>query len=274
MRCKACGESLTVPERKAKKSKPPAAAGKAPRRAAPPPVVGRRTKKKKKRKVENIESDESLTRGLSPAMIAMLIVPVVLLVAGLSYGIYRGGAGGSGAAQEPVAAAPAQMSRYESEHGNFSIDHPEDWSVSGGGGTGGVPPWARFESDDAYFQVRASPSGAAVGDISGAGGGMFSDELPEDLEPVAQVHNFQKMKIEVDYSDYDETPGIKIEPPYGEGRLSTFTGGEGLLGSSVKGYRATFIGTNFQFNIIAKCPEDQWDQYEATFKKMIDSLGR
>ena len=269
MPCKACGENLTVPatsQSSSGKGSPKSGSGK-----GPPPVLAGKRKKKSKRRPEQLDDPATSGVEIPPKMIAMFAVPVVLVLCAIGYGVYKSRAP-SGPAKP---AGPAAMTTYVSEHGNFRVDHPEDWSADGGGGTGGRPPWVKFEPGDALFQIRASPTGASIGDIAGAGAGTFGvAELPEDLEPVAQVHEFRKIYVEADYNDYEETPAEIINLPYGEGRISEFTGDEGLLGADVRGYRVTLLGTQFQYNVIAKCPEDQWDDYSATFKKMIDSIDK
>ena len=202
----------------------------------------------------------------------MIAVPTVLVLGGIGYGVSQmyssdGDGGGAGA----QAAAPVKMVEYRSEHGGFSADYPEGWSEEGGGGTGGVPPYAKFKTGEALFEIRANRRGSAVS----AGVPMDTgEEIPEELEPVAQMHDFQKQKFKADYNDYEETPAKKIEIPFGNARISTFTGDEGLLGSKIKAYRVTLLGHNHQFNVTAKCPEKQWDEYEPMFMKMINSIGR
>ena len=83
--CKACGEPLIVPG-----SEPPKAARQPTKRSAGlPPVVAGRSQKPKKRKRADVGETTSSDAKLSPGMIAMLVVPVVLVIGGIAYGVYR-----------------------------------------------------------------------------------------------------------------------------------------------------------------------------------------
>lgn len=232
--------------------------------AAPPLVTG----KKKRRKAAAEETAPVAGGQKKIALIAGLSLFGLLGLGGLGYVISR--AVGASVAANTVE-MPQNFVRFKSEHGGFSVEHPEGWTVESGGGTGGVPPWVRFGDSKATVAVKASLSGTAISDIAGA----FNqgEEIPDDMTPTAQAHDFQKMKVELDYNDYEETPATTLQVPFGEVRQSEFTAKEGLL-STVKGLRATFITTQFQFNVICKCREQQFESYRPIFEKAINSIDR
>jgi hypothetical protein len=164
----------------------------------------------------------------------------------------------------------------------WSFERPDDWKVQQlSGGTGGKPPVVLIEGDGAVFRIKGSMGGSAIGSIAQATGGIAvpgADDAPvgggADLSPETAVHQFQLEYFKADYDQFEEEPMQKLKMPYGEGRLSVFTGKESFLKPKIKGYRVTFSDNNWQYNLRAYAPESQWERFQPTFKKMIDSISR
>ena len=162
----------------------------------------------------------------------------------------------------------------------WSLEHPDDWEVEQlSGGTGGKPPILLMNGDGGVFRIKGSMGGSAIGSIAQATGGAVpgadgADAGGIDLTPETAVHEFQQQYFKADYSEFEEEPMQKLKLPYGEGRLSVFTAKEGFLSPRIKGYRVTFSDNNWQYNLRAYCKEAEWEKFQPTFKKMIDSISR
>jgi hypothetical protein len=166
----------------------------------------------------------------------------------------------------------------------WSLEHPDDWTIESlSGGTGGKPPILLMSGDGAIFRIKGSMGGSAIGSIAQAGGAGGIDvpgadgggaPVGEDLTPETAVHKFQQEYFKADYSEFEEEPMTKLTMPYGEGRMSVFVAKEGFLSPRIKGYRVTFMDNNWQYNLRAYCKEGEWEKFQPTFKRMIDSISR
>jgi hypothetical protein len=167
----------------------------------------------------------------------------------------------------------------------FSFEYPDDWKIEQStGGTGGKPPVVLMNGDGAIFRIKGSMGGSMIGSIAQAGGAGgiavpgADDNAPvgggADLTPETAVHEFQQKFFKADYKEFEEEPMQKLKLPFGEGRLSVFTAKESFLSPKIKGYRVTFSDNNWQYNLRAYVPEGQWDKFQPTFKRMIDSISR
>lgn len=169
---------------------------------------------------------------------------------------------------------PQEFEKYTDNDISFMFQHPKGWTPIARGGSGNIPPSIRFEQGNIKVSFRASNSGAAIQDMSQAMSGQ-AGELPDELKPVARVHDFQKAKLSDEMPGYTELgPVEKIETGLGEGRLSTFVA-SGSFGGKLFGYRATLLSTNFQWNVVCQTSsQHEFSAYKAIFKKMIESVGR
>ncbi len=281
--CKGCGKKLRIPGGAAASDKTTAAVAsgdsfefsndlpdRSPAGAAPPPLVAVK-RKRRKPAAETSRDVGGPSTGRKTMLIAGLALFGLLGIGGIAFVVVSSGGGGTRTA-EPE--APQQYTAFASAEGHFQCEVPDGWETKEGGGTGGQPPWARFKDGTATISIKASQSGSAISDIAGAGqapGGL--EEMDDDLTPIARVHEFQQQIIKHNYSDYEEQPARNIEIPWGEVRISEFTGGEGLLGSTVQGYRVTLTGVQWQFNLICSCPQRDWDHYQPIFDHVIHSVS-
>lgn len=245
------------------------------------PDAGPRKKKSKKSgeaaekpKKKKKQSDEEAG---NPILIGVFVVLGLCSLSALGYfGFQKFGGGGDSKPLEK------KFITFKHEVSGWSLEHPDDWKLQSSGGSGGAPPLVLMEGDGAIFRMKGSTGGSMIGTMMNPGGGAAPDPggappaigSPDDLSPETGIHNFQKELFSADYDQFEEEAMKKITPPFGEGRLSVFTGKEGLFSPKIKGYRATFLDTNYQYNIRAYAPETQWDKFEPTFKRMIMSLSR
>jgi hypothetical protein len=214
----------------------------------------------------------------NPILIGVFVVMGLCSLSALGYfGFQKFGSAAS--------SAPLEKKFVTFKHDiGWSLEHPDDWTPKASGGSGGQPPVVLFEGDGAIFRMKGSIGGSMIGSMMQTGGSAgiampgADDPAPAvggagDETPETKIHLFQQELFKNDYKNFDETPPQKITPPFGEGRISVFTGTEGLF-SKVKGYRATFLANDYQYNVRAYVPEAQWEKFEPTFKRMIMSLSR
>lgn len=185
----------------------------------------------------------------------------------------------AGRADTASQALPENFEVFTHDHGGLTSEYPTDdgWVKESGGGTGGVPPWVRYKNadQDVKIQIRGSVSGTSVGDIAAAPGGMIGglgEELPDELDPVVAVHNWQREKMSSEYNSYEETEPVKIETGFGTGRICDFTGGSAL--STDYGVRASMIANQYQYNVICTAPQKRLEEYRPVFERIIQSVGR
>ncbi len=170
-------------------------------------------------------------------------------------------------------------------HDNWvNLEYPEGFEIKSGGGTGGAPAWIRIESSGISIQVREDHAGEAIGDIAqaGQGGGVvdpaamgadaaFDPEM--DLSAVGAVHRFLLMKVEPEYTNYQEQPAREATAKMGEARYSTFTA-SGTFGGSIYGLRGTVVSGPDAIKIIATCNKRQWEAYKGAFVRIVESISR
>lgn len=182
----------------------------------------------------------------------------------------------SGKPSNDTAAAPKlpELEKFSTDQGELTCLVPKGWTVKSGGGTGGVPPFATFEKGTIKIQFRSSPSGTQIGAIAQAGN-QNPDELPDEMKPVSVAHAYQKEKFSLEVPGYEEKGEAKMFQPAGfggEGRVSTFTATEGMVGTAY-GYRATLLGNTNQWNVTCKCPAASWKACQPLFMKILESAS-
>lgn len=279
LNCKECGESIKVPKPAAKKAKQdvPEAdnifatdlgleedvmpSGLPPRRKKSSDAP-----KKKRKSGPPPKSNTGLYVGIG--------VLAVILVGVGGFFIYQNmnGEGGS-SAPEPL---QVEYDSFKHELGGFTIKYPKGWETKSGGGSGGRPPHASFEDGTAHISIKHNAKGAAVSDMASipSGGQIIPGEEIEEEPPAKSVHEFMGETIySANYKDFEEMPGEEFQNSFGKGWLSTFTGKEGF-GGKQKAYRLTLPGGQFQYTVIAKCPEKKWETYEPVFLEVLKSVAR
>ena len=169
---------------------------------------------------------------------------------------------------------PKDFEKFTEQNFYFSCEVPKDWEVDARGGQGNVPPTVRIEKGNIKIAYRSSLSGAAIQDMAQAGANQ-TGELPDELKPVAKVHEYQREKFKQETPDYTEVgPVERIDTGMGEGRLSEFTGSVGF-GGKFYGYRVTLLTTQYQWNVVCKCKtKREFEAYKPIFRRILASSGR
>ncbi len=227
------------------------------------PVKEKAAAKKKAR-----DDSESIGAGLPPKILIPLFGFAGLVLVGivaLAFSYIKS----SSEAYARSQAIPETFSEWRHEKGILSSEYPSGFLVSSGVAAGGVAPWAKFELEeqDIVIMVRASMTGSAISDILN----VPAEGTPEQLEAMEiqslrEVHNFQLEKMRVEYDSYEETNTRMLDCKLGKGMVSQFNGSKLLL-------RATLLGSQYQYNVICKCPADRIEAYTPVFERVIKSVG-
>lgn len=203
--------------------------------------------------------------GLTSVLIAVYIGMMIAMVPGMV----------AAANHRAKIKTPQEFEKYANDDFQFRCDVPKGWEVEGRGGSGNIPPSVRIEKGSIKIVYRSSPSGAAIQDMSQAQVDMAGGDVPDELQPVSRVHDFQKDKFSNDLSNYKEIgEAEKVVTGWGEGRLSTFTASSGLNGS-IYGYRVTLLTSQYQWNVVCQCStKREFLAYQPIFRHIINSTGR
>lgn len=270
VKCKKCGEPFVVKFASGSGNGGGAAAS----GGLPPKVVGQKPPRKvKTQEVE--EAPEATSGGSGNAKLLIIggsIVGLLVIWTGVMFALGSWGGGGQSRKTEAV---QLKFTRGDSQNQKFGVDYPVDWEFKTGGGTGGRPEWIRINADDLTISIKTDLAASAVGDISSLGGTIQEGEVPEELEPIAQVHDFMKSEVEANMNTYDEEPPEKIMAQAGNSRLSKFVGDRGMFdGGKAFGYRATMPCGPDKIKVLIICESQKvFDKYDETLRKIVMSIG-
>lgn len=208
------------------------------------------------------------TTSINRPLIAMIAGTALVLVAAAVFVIPKLIGRASASAKID---APAEFEKYQDQDSAVWFDYPAGWSVSHGGGKGGVPAWAKIEWEKIRISIRDSITGSAIGDIAGAATANAGDAPPE-LQPVHAVHMFRLQQIQAENPDYEETEPEIFKTQMGEGRLAEFIKPE-MFGKKY-GYRATLPPRVKQFTVTCECSQAEFEILKDTFRRIIASCSR
>jgi len=242
-----------------------------------------RAKKKKKpakgksKPKKEDEVDDGSSSGLSPKVMYPLFgfagLVMILLVALVVRSVQS-----SSEAYARSQAVPETFSSWTHNKGILTSDYPDGFEVSGGVGAGGTAPWAKFENKDqgVVIMVRASLSGSAISTMmtaesSGMGARDLVDPEQQAIDQVKEMHRFQFEKMCAEYDSYDEVQDRILDCKLGKGCVSQFSGSKVFL--KAQGLRGTLLGSQYQYNVICKCPADRIEEYTPVFEHVIKSVG-
>ncbi len=210
---------------------------------APEPAV----RKKKKKKKKPARSRWPLYAGLGALGVLGLVLTIWVVVK-----VTRG---------EPPAQPVTAFERYSTEEKDLGFDYPKGWDVSEYGKQN--QRHIEVKGGSAMITMKENLAGSLVGDIAGALGG--GKEVPEELTPVAQVHEMRRPK---DSSSYREEPAVSVDTRMGKVRRSAYTDG------SKRGYRATALMRQTALDVFCECRASDWETLRPAFERVIASLSR
>jgi predicted Zn finger-like uncharacterized protein len=239
----------------------------------PPRVQGVKPKKKKSKTDDGAAAAKkaSGSGNKKAIIIASCLAGGILLWTGIMFALSSGESGSSRKEPEVV---NLEFTRGESEQRKFAVEYPAEWSFRTGGGSGGKPEFIRITTDNISISIKTTLKASALGDIAGAGG-VVEDDLPDELKPIAQVHEQLKNDMAIDMNSYEEEPPEVIHTKFGESRMSKFAGDRGFLGGGKAfGFRATVPCRPDMIVVTCTCDSKKvLDRYEETLRKIILSIG-
>jgi hypothetical protein len=217
----------------------------------------------------------------SPLFVVLIFTGVVVFLGLLGGGFFLLRSSGFGT--PPKFEAPEKYVALKMGLIPLSGVMPDGWQSGASGGIGGVPMFAKI-SDGGSITIdiretegssakgktkKAIASGQEVHQIGGPSMGRV-DQAPA----VAATHEYHRGVVTKDFMSYKEGPARPIQTEgFGEGRISDFTGREGVFSGTVTGCRATVVNAAHQWNIVCKCPPSQFKDVLPVFEKIIGSLS-
>jgi len=153
--------------------------------------------------------------------------------------------------------------------GAYKCEYPKGWEATSGGGTEGIPPWAKFEKGGASVRIRDS--------LSGTPGGMLERSLEMGTAvdrgeaSVDEVHEHRIEGVAGSMRDFQESAQQKLEHRLGEAVIAEFTS-KPIFGEAIRGYHATILHGYHQITIVCRCTESEWEMLKAAFEHVISTL--
>jgi hypothetical protein len=203
--------------------------------------------RKKKKKKKQAPSRWPLYAGLAAVGVVALALSIWAVVRL---------AGGS-----PPAKAVTAWEKFSSEENEFGFDYPAGWDAKSFGIRDRRE--AEVKGEGASIIVKQNLAGSLVGDIANAA--ARGKPVPEELTPVAQVHEMRRPQ---EPSTYREEPAVTVQTRFGSARRSAYTDG------SKRGYRATVLMHRTALDVFCECRASDWETLRPAFEHVIESLGR
>ena len=242
-----------APQEKAARSSAPASRQEEPdEREAP-------VRKKKKRKPKKSE-------GLSPTALAGIIVTALVVVIG----------GGIFIAvkmmpkrQSQTMAEAVELTYEEFNHPQaaFRFEAPAGWEVETGGKTDNA--WVKLTKGESYIRISRNMIGSiTMSQRNSEDGDLRYDEVNE-------MHRRKSAVLAEDsFKNFKEDPPQNFDTKgYGPAAMSAFTGGTGtVFTTKIKGIHGTAKGSHHQVDIVAICPEKQFETLRPAFEKAVRTL--
>jgi len=273
VKCKKCGDPFVV---KFSAGSGNGGGGMPAMGGLPPKTVGQKAPRQVKPQTDDGDAPSGTSQGGSGNkkifIIGGSVVGLLVIWTGIMIAV---GAGRGNNKSDTPKTVDLPLQRGTSTQRRFGVDYPVGWEFKAAGGTGGVPESMLIKGDNVSISIRTDLGASAVGDIASAGGTIQDGEMPEELEPIAKVHEFMKGELESEMSDCQEEPPEKIIAKAGNSRLSKFVGDRGLLGGGKAfGYRATMPGGTEKIKVKIICnSQKDFDKYEPMLRKIVMSIG-
>ena len=272
LKCKKCGGKFVANLEESSSSKPSKSRSKPEKLMAPPPKV--RGKDAIRNEPKPGELEEVAAGGTSKPVMIGAIFLFIAFWGGVIFAVSQMEFKPSGPTEVQQVQLP--MTQGKSAQGNIGVEYPTEWKFETDGGQGGVAEWIRITGDDISVSIRTNLKASAMGDIASAGGTIQDEEVPEELEPIAAVHDFLQADMQSIMEPYEEEAPEKIETKAGNSRISKFQGDRGFVnGGMAYGYRATLPSGNDKLKVVCTCEsEKDLEKYDSLLRKMILSIGR
>jgi hypothetical protein len=177
-----------------------------------------------------------------------------------------------GAAGEADKAADDRLASvdFAPKDNAFRLRHPPGWETQTGSRPDNTWSWGKFTKGNAQIHVIADVAGSLM-----AGANNTNHEEGSEFAPVHNAHMLGKRSASDEYSDYNEgKPELFKGSGLGEGRIAAFSASTGgLLGSKVRGYRATLLTNDRRITVLCHCPVAELGKLKPTFLAVCRSLS-
>jgi hypothetical protein len=179
--------------------------------------------------------------------------------------------------------APTKFETYKIENtasqAFYEFLRPSDWEKERGMNnmTGAAFTYGRarisFQSSFAASLMHDIPNGPGnIPDLGGAIPPEMQAAIKENNRPpVERMHIANGATFGKKYEDFAEKPMKPLQTAMGEGRFTEWTG-KSEDGYDAHGYRASIMGSELGYTIIARCPEADWKTLKPVFEKMIPTI--
>lgn len=213
-------------------------------------------KKKKKKKPGSTQQQKMIAIGGGVVLLALIVVGAVF---------------GPTMAKRITSAGkidpPEKYLVYEPADSQLTIEYPDGWEASHGGGHSNRLYFLRVKHAGLeIFIVEYDPQKAAMNAALTGGGSRFDST---DKDPSYAVHLRRLKEIQETNSGFEENPPKEILTGLGIAQYSVFTD-PGIFGSTT-GFRVTLAGGAFTGYF--RCSPKQFDTAKPIFKHMIESIG-
>ena len=164
--------------------------------------------------------------------------------------------------------APTAYKTYAAIDNTFSCDGPAGWKMHETGATSGSISTVTYELGPARMKVVSDATGSLISESFNAA----NANLPpaEQIPAVQKLHEMDRKQLEDSLTGYQEQPAQKLQTPFGESRVSEWTG-TGNAGA-LHGYRATMLGREREITVICLAPVEDWDLLQPAFHRVINSV--
>jgi FHA domain len=156
----------------------------------------------------------------------------------------------------------------------LSCEVPQDWKQDIRGGQNIGPIEARFTDGRLSIEICEKLTGSGIRETAVAMR-QKAESARHDQSLAELIHEHQRQQSSDKFKSFSEDPrsrGIKTKG-YGECQISDFTATEGILGTEVRGCRATVLNPLRQFTVICKCPPAIFPDAKPVFEKVISTLN-
>lgn len=166
------------------------------------------------------------------------------------------------------ATVPKSFEEFNAKDGTVKLKRPDGWEQKRG--TAKEFRSVAFESGAAKIRVLADLTGSLV---AGPGASMETEDVPEELTAVAEVHEeFTLKQLSDELGELDVKSTDMLQTGFGNTRRSEFTV-SGTLGGATHGVVVTALGHDKRVRVICTCPDKQWKALKPGFDEVIQSMG-
>lgn len=163
---------------------------------------------------------------------------------------------------------PKKFKEFNAKDGTVKLERPDGWEQKRG--TAKKFRSVAFQSGPAKIRVLGDVTGSLM---AGPGSSMETEDVPEELTAVAQIHEELTLKqLSDELGELDVKSTDMLQTGFGNTRRSEFTV-SGTLGGTTHGYVVTALGHDKRVRVISTCPDKHWKSLKPAFDKVVESMG-